>query len=114
MLCLCLFDFLDSNFSYFLINFFIKLKAEASQIEQDMHRIEQEINSAHLNVARSFCCPYYICFKYTNSVLCCLMLHCLPFRLKEEEKKLAEALWGINKSIGDIEKEVNVCFFSIG
>ncbi|KAK3132524.1 hypothetical protein QOZ80_6AG0523890 [Eleusine coracana subsp. coracana] len=54
-------------------------QAEASQIQQDMQRIEQEINSAHLSVAR----------------------------FKEEEKKLAEALWGINKSISDIEKEID-------
>ncbi|XP_062200080.1 structural maintenance of chromosomes protein 6A-like isoform X2 [Phragmites australis] len=52
---------------------------EASQIEQDMQELQQEINSAHLNVTR----------------------------LKEEENKLSEELRGIIKAIGDVEKEVD-------
>ncbi|OEL37148.1 Structural maintenance of chromosomes protein 6B [Dichanthelium oligosanthes] len=53
-------------------------QAEMSQIEDKMWELQQEINSAHLNATR----------------------------LKEEEKKLSEELWGITKSIGDIEKEI--------
>jgi hypothetical protein len=41
------------------------------------------------------------------------MLLCLPFRLKEEEKKLSESLRDINKSICDMEKEVAVSLVSL-
>ncbi|RCV10911.1 hypothetical protein SETIT_2G146100v2 [Setaria italica] len=53
-------------------------QAEVSQIEDKMRELQQEINSAHLSATR----------------------------LKEEEKKLSEELWGITKSIGDIEKKI--------
>jgi hypothetical protein len=98
---------------YFLSNFSIKLKAEASQIEQDIQKIEQEINSAHFNVTRSFLCPCYIFFNYLQKSLGCLMLPCLSFRLREEEKNLSESLRDINKSICDIEKEVAVSLVSL-
>ncbi|CAN6172055.1 unnamed protein product [Urochloa humidicola] len=54
-------------------------QAEVSQIEDKIHELQQEINSAHLNATR----------------------------LKEEEEKLSEERWGITKSIGDIEKEID-------
>ncbi|TVU10824.1 hypothetical protein EJB05_44376 [Eragrostis curvula] len=54
-------------------------QAEASQIEQEMQKIEEEINCAYLNVTR----------------------------IKEGEKKLSDELQGIRQTLNDIEKEID-------
>ncbi|CAD6219830.1 unnamed protein product [Miscanthus lutarioriparius] len=58
--------------------FYMKSKAEVSQVEDSIRKLQQEINSAQLNATR----------------------------LNEEERKLSEELQGIIKNIGDIGKEI--------